>query len=143
MKLDQDQYASQSIAAAMNVMQAHVDGINACDGEAIAKTLHFPHYRLTDGRLKTWDSPDSYLADFRTRAGQSWSHSAWGHLNVVHASENKVHLDVLVERFAADGTQLIAFPSLWVISRIGGVWAAQLRSSFAPDARIIASGDAT
>lgn len=61
---------------------------------------------------------------------------------LVHASENKGHLDVLVERFAADGTKLIAFPSLWVISRIDGVWAAQLRSSFAPDALIIASGDA-
>lgn len=132
------QQFQQSIDAAMAVMQSHIDGINARDGDAIAATLHFPHYRLVDGRLKTWESSDSYLSDFRTRAGQNWSHSAWGHLKVVQANEDKVHLDVLVERYDANGELTIAFPSLWVISRLDGIWAAQLRSSFAPDARIIA-----
>ncbi|MEP2471665.1 MAG: hypothetical protein ABJH45_08900, partial [Paracoccaceae bacterium] len=112
-----DQFAN-SMAAAKRVMQAHIDGINARDGDAIASTLHFPHFRLTDGRLKTWDTPDSYLSDFRNRAGQDWSHSAWGHVNVVHANVDKVHLDVSVQRFATDGTLMIAFSSLWVIARI-------------------------
>jgi len=132
---------ADSITAAKQVMQAHIDSINARDGAAIAATLHFPHFRLTDGRLKTWETPDSYLSDFRSRAGQEWSHSAWGHLNVVHANATKVHLDMEVQRFATDGSLMIAFSSLWVIAKIDGVWAAQLRSSFAPDARIIAEGD--
>ena len=131
---------SQNISAAMQVMHAHIDGINARDGDAIARTLHFPHFRLSDGRLKIWENSESYLSDFRTRAGKGWSYSAWGYLNVVHAGDDKVHLDVLVERFTADGTRQIAFTSLWVIARLNGVWAAQLRSSFAPDARIIADG---
>lgn len=131
---------TENIAAAIAVMQAHIDGINARDGDAISATLHFPHYRLSDGRLKIWETSESYLDDFRTRAGQNWSHSAWGHLKVVQASDDKVHLDVLVERFTTDGSPLIAFSSLWVIAKIDGVWAAQLRSSFAPDAQIIAAG---
>ena len=140
MKHDQTDKFPESIAGAKAVMQAHIDSINARDGDAIAATLHFPHFRLTDGRLKIWENSDSYLSDFRNRAGQNWSHSAWGHLNVVQAGEHKVHLDVLVERFAQDGSRIIAFPSLWVVARIDGVWAAQLRSSFAPDAQIIAAG---
>ncbi|MGI9393226.1 MAG: hypothetical protein ACR2OY_01130, partial [Boseongicola sp.] len=74
-----------SIAAAMAVMQAHIDGINARDDNAIAATLHFPHYRLTDGKLKVWETPESYLADFRARAGSDWSHSDWGKLGVVQS----------------------------------------------------------
>lgn len=140
MNLSHSEDFSRSISAAMQVMQAHIDGINAQDRDAIAATLHFPHYRLTDGKLKVWESSDRYLSDFHTRAGGDWSYSAWGHLKVVHAGNDKVHLDVLVERYTADGTLLIAFPSLWVIALIGDVWAAQLRSSFAPDDRIISLG---
>ncbi|MGI9391572.1 MAG: hypothetical protein ACR2O1_16060, partial [Boseongicola sp.] len=56
---------------------------------------------------------------------------------------DKVHLDVQVDRFTKDGSPLISFLSLWVLARIDGKWAAQLRSSFAPDAQIIeAEGDA-
>ncbi|NKB54404.1 MAG: hypothetical protein GKR97_19725 [Rhizobiaceae bacterium] len=138
MKHEKTAQTEDSIDAAMKVMQAHIDGINARDGTAIAATLHFPHFRLTDGQLKTWNTSDSYLSDFRSRAGQDWSHSAWGHLNVIHQDDNKVHLDVEVVRYGEDGSLLIAFPSLWVVAKIDGIWAAQLRSSFAPDADIIA-----
>jgi hypothetical protein len=42
-----------------------------------------------------------------------------------------VHLDVRFTRYRADGSALGSFRSLWVIARLGGKWAAQLRSSFA------------
>ena len=48
------------------------------------------------------------------------------------ASPVKVHLDVRFTRFRADGSILAKHRSLWVISEIANVWAAQLRSSFAP-----------
>lgn len=130
-------HQSSSVKASLFVMQAHLDALNARDGDAIAATLHFPHYRLTDGKLKVWEGPENYLADFHSRAGQNWGHSAWGRLEVVHVSEDKVHLDVLVQRFGSSGDLLIEFESLWVIARINDVWAAQLRSSFAPDAQIV------
>ena len=120
---------TESINAAMAVMKAHIDGLNARDGDAVAKTLHFPHYRLTDGQLKVWQTSDSYLSDFRARAGSNWGHSDWGRLEVIHAGADKVHLDVEVKRFAADGSLLVTFSSIWVIAKLNGVWAAQLRSS--------------
>lgn len=121
-----------AIAAAKDVMVAHITALNAGDEVALAATLHFPHYRLSGGRLRTWDGPDSYLADFHARAGDGWHHSAWDFLNVVAAEPNKVHLDVGFIRYREDGSVLGKFRSLWVLARIGGVWAAQLRSSFAP-----------
>lgn len=126
-----------SIDAARSVMENHINALNARDGAAIAATLHFPHYRLSDGYLKVWDTAKTYLTDFRKRAGSEWGYSRWRRLDVVHSSADKVHLDVIVDRYRKDGALLNSFHSLWVVSCIDGTWAAQLRSSFAPDSKII------
>lgn len=122
---------AEAAAAAMAVTDAHMAALNARDGEAIAATLHFPHYRLSSDRMQVWQTPDSYLADFLARAGDGWARSAWNFRNVVAASANKAHLDVEFTRFHADGSELGRFRSLWIISRLDGRWAAQARSSFA------------
>lgn len=122
-----------AIQAALGVMEAHVAALNARDPQAIAATLHFPHFRLSGETVKIWDSPDSYLGDFERRAGSNWGHTKWGRLDPLRASESKVHLDVEVCRFDRSGAPLVSFDSLWVITLIGGVWAAQMRSSFAQD----------
>lgn len=118
-------------AAARAVMDAHFKALNARDEQALAATLHFPHYRLSGGRLKTWDGPASYFGDFLARAGDGWHHSDLDSVDVMAASPDKVHLDVRFTRYRADGSALGSFRSLWVIADLDGRWAAQLRSSFA------------
>ena len=130
-----NQTNAHDIAAAKAVMQAHFDALNARDEAALAATLHFPHYRLMDGVLKVWNGPETYFDDFRKRAGGNWSRSRLGKIDVVHAGPDKVHLDVRVERFDEAGKQIAGFSSLWVIARIDGVWAAQLRSCQAKSMR--------
>ncbi|MGE0702053.1 MAG: hypothetical protein AB7O57_23355 [Hyphomicrobiaceae bacterium] len=120
-----------AIAAAREVMHRHVAALNARDENALAATLHFPHYRLSGGKLKVWDTPASYLADFLARAGDGWARTSWDFHAPVAASADKVHLDVSFTRWRADGSPLGTFRSLWVIACIDGRWAAQLRSSFA------------
>jgi hypothetical protein len=120
-----------AIAAARDVMHRHVAALNARDENALAATLHFPHYRLTGGRLKVWEGPETYFADFISRAGDGWSHTMWNYLAPVAASADKVHLDVSFTRYREDGSALGTFRSLWVIARVDSRWAAQLRSSFA------------
>ena len=118
-------------AAARAVVEAHIAALNARDPDALAVTLHFPHYRLAAGRLQIWETPDTYLDDFYARAGDGWHHSRWDHCNVIAASDDKVHLDMAFTRCRADGSAIGSFRSIWVIARLGGRWAAQLRSSFA------------
>ena len=122
---------AEAVAAARAVMHRHMTALNARDAAGLAASLHFPHYRLTVGRLKTWETPDTYLADFLARAGDGWARSRWNFLEVVAAGPDKVHLDVEFTRYRADGSVLGVFRSLWVIAKIDGRWAAQLRSSFA------------
>lgn len=121
-----------AIDAAQNVMRCHIDALNAQDEQAIAATLHFPHFRMSGTDLKVWETPDSYFSDFRARAGADWSHSRFDDIRVVDASDTKVHLDVEVVRFDREGGEIARFRSLWVITEIQGRWAAKFRSSFAP-----------
>jgi len=120
-----------AIAAALAVLDRHIAALNARDEAALAATLHFPHYRLSGGRMKVWEGPASYFADFLARAGDGWHHSAWDRRTPLAASADKAHLDVTFTRSRADGSALGRFRSLWVIARLEGRWAAQLRSSFA------------
>jgi hypothetical protein len=120
-----------AVAAAMAVLDEHIRALNARDERALVATLHFPHYRLTGGRMKVWERADNYLADFHARAGADWHHSAWDFRNVIAAGADKVHLDVQFTRYRADGSAMGSFRSLWVVSRLEGRWAAHVRSSFA------------
>lgn len=121
----------RAVAAAMAVLDAHVAALNAGDEKALAATLHFPHYRLSGGRMKVWERPDSYLADFHARAGADWHHTAWTSRDVVAAVPDKVHLDVQFTRYRADDSAIGTFRALWIVSKLDGRWAAQARSSFA------------
>ena len=56
-----------AVNAALAVMEAHITALNARDETALNATLHFPHYRLSGGKLKVWQQPGEYLADFRAR----------------------------------------------------------------------------
>ena len=118
-------------AEALAVLDRHMAALNARDAAALADTLHFPHYRLTQGRLQSWETPATYHADFLARAGEGWHRSAWDGRQVLAASADKVHLDVQFTRYRADGSAMGSFRSLWVVSKLDGRWAAQLRSSFA------------
>ena len=122
---------ANEIAAAMAMLDRHLIALNARDGAGIADTLHFPHYRLAGTRMQEWQTPDTYLADFLARAGEGWHHTKWDFRNVIAASPNKVHIDLQFTRYRADDSALGSFRSIWVITLIGGRWAAQLRSSFA------------
>ena len=120
-----------AIEAALAVMQAHIDGLNARDEQAIAATLHFPHYRMSGVELKIWQTPDSYFDDFRARAGANWARSSFDDIRVVQASPEKVHLDAEINRFDKQDQKIASFRSLWVLTLEEGRWAAKFRSSFA------------
>jgi hypothetical protein len=121
----------EAIVAALGVLDGHLAALNSGDAAALARTLHFPHYRLAGGRMQIWEHPESYLDDFRARAGKEWHHSAWDFRNPISASADKVHLDVQFTRYRADGSVLGRYRSVWVVSFLARRWAAQLRSSFA------------
>lgn len=121
----------EAAAAALAVLDAFIAALNARDAKAVHATLHFPHYRLSGGRMKIWETPDRYLDDFYARATSEWHHSAWDFRNVIAAGPDKVHLDVQFTRYRADNSAIASYRSLWIVTRLDGRWATQTRSSFA------------
>ncbi len=129
--MNEPQSYAEAVAAATAVLDRHMSALNTGDAAALAATLHFPHYRFTGGQMKIWEKSDSYLVDFRARAGDGWHHSSWDFVRPVAAGPDKVHLDVQFTRYCADGSAMGSFRSLWVVTLREGVWGAQLRSSYA------------
>jgi hypothetical protein len=121
----------EAIQSALSVLDAHMAALNARDEQRLNATLHFPHYRLASSRVQVWQTPGEYLADFYKRATDDWHHSEWDFRDVIAASADKVHLSVQFIRYRADDSVIGRYRSIWVISNLDGVWAAQLRSSFA------------
>lgn len=121
-----------AVDAAMRVLDAHMDALNRRDEAALEATLHFPHYRLSGPRMQVWETPGTYLADFRARAEADWARSAWDEREVVAADAGKVHLAVRFTRYRADGSALSSYRSLWVVTRVDARWGVSLRSTFAP-----------
>ena len=122
---------THAAAAAMDLLDRHMAALNANDAKALAETLHFPHYRLAGTRMQVWETAETYFRDFLARAGEGWHHSTWNFRHILHASPNKVHVDLEFTRYRADNTALGTYRSIWVVTHIGGKWGAQLRSSFA------------
>ena len=121
-----------AISLAIAVMRQHADALNTHDEEKLARTLHFPHFRMSGTSLQVWKTPESYFSDFRERAGSTWARSDFPDIQVVGMAGDKVHLDVKVARYDHAGNEITTFRSLWIITRENGIWAAKFRSSFAP-----------
>ena len=122
----------KTLSAALKVMDGHLSALNEQNTLELAATMHFPHFRQVGTSLKVRETTDRYFDDFRARAGKCWAYTTLSSTIPISAPENKAHLAIKVNRFD-NRDQLIAdFESIWVITRINTVWAAQLRSSFAP-----------
>ena len=125
--------SQKAISAALEVMDRHLLALNEQNTLELAATMHFPHFRLVGTRLKVWETADLYFDDFRARAGESWAYTKLASITPISATANKVHLDIRVNRFDTRDQLIADFKSIWVITKINRVWAAQLRSSFAPE----------
>ena len=79
------------------VLDAWMAAFNALDLEAWKATMQYPHYRLASGRMHIWedaDMDDAYMERVRTGLGKiGWHHSVWTRREIVHCSDQKIHVD--------------------------------------------------
>jgi hypothetical protein len=124
--------AEQSSAAAVQVLDDFMTAFNARDVEAFEKTFNFPSIRLASGKLITLNKGDMTPERFTTGALAEWDHSAWERRKIIHAGEDKVHVDTRFTRYRKDGSVIGGFDSIYVITKENGHWGVKIRSSFAP-----------
>jgi hypothetical protein len=122
----------QSIDAAMKVLDDFMSAFNARDIAAWRETFNFPSVRLASNTLMIIEA-DYHQPDMFGRGSLAeWDHSAWARRAVIHAGDDKVHIDTRFVRYRADGSVIGGFDSIYVVTCEEGHWGVKARSSFAP-----------
>ncbi|MGN6147472.1 MAG: hypothetical protein ACTHPD_02930 [Rhizomicrobium sp.] len=124
--------AEQSSAAAIKLLDEFMTAFNARDVDAFEKTFNFPSIRLASGKLVTLQKGDMTKDRFSQGALAEWDHSAWERREIIHAGDDKVHVDTRFTRYRKDGSIIGGFDSVYVITKENGHWGVKIRSSFAP-----------
>ena len=126
---------AQARERAIPVLDAWMAGFNALDLQAWKATMHFPHFRLASGIMHQWedaDMDDAFIARVRTGLGNiGWHYSVWTRREIVHCSDEKIHVDTQFTRYREDGSVIAAHDSLYVLTYEDGRWGVKMRSSFA------------
>ena len=120
---------------AIAVLDAWMVAFNALDLEAWKATMHYPHYRLASGSMHLWEDADmdnAYLERVRAHLGEiGWHHSVWTRREIVHCSDEKIHVDTQFTRYRQDGSVIAAHDSLYILTWKNNKWGVKLRSSYA------------
>jgi hypothetical protein len=116
---------------ARRVIEAYFPLFSRRDAKGLLRVVNFPHIRVTGSHTaiipsaKEWTGDPTPLEDF-------WHHSALDSLTFVQSDAQKVHALVIFSRFRADGQRYVSYPTLWIVTKVGGQWGIQVRSTFAP-----------
>ena len=123
----------EPMQAARAAIDRFFEGFNAEDDAVIRAALNFPHVRLASGSVRVFERPEDFHTPFQAlKDAEGWHHSTLERAEVIHAGPDKVHFDVCFHRFHEDGTRYATHEAVWVVTRQGGHWGIQARSSFAP-----------
>lgn len=123
-----------SVDAAKQAVKYFIDTFNDQDHEAHSKALNYPHVRLANGRFQRIDSAEQFKQNCinnepRLRE-EGWHHTVAKSVEVVHASDDKVHLAITNDRCHEDGSVYKSFETFWIATLVEGHWAIQFRSSY-------------
>ena len=120
--------------AALEAYRAWQQAFNERDTEGMLARMHFPHARLAGAGLHVWESGDDFAAGQERMTArleaEGWARTENVSAEVVHASEDKVHLSLRNARVDTDGNTYHAFNTLWIFTLIDGRWGVQFRSSY-------------
>lgn len=122
-----------SVSEARGVIEDFFAAFNARNGEGTRAALNYPHVRIASGRVAIAHGASEFAIPFDAlAAAEGWHHSTLDRAEVVHEGPDKVHFDVRFSRYREDGTRYATHTALWIVTRQGGRWGLQARSSYAP-----------
>ena len=66
----------------------------------------------------------------KLRATDDWKYSRWERRELIQFDESKAHFILSCTRFRSDGSAIGTYESLYILTKVGGRWGVQARSSF-------------
>jgi len=128
------QTPDEAEAECMKTLDSFMAGLNEYNAAAMDAAMHFPHVRIADGKVVTYEKAGSNPMDLfdRLMKDGGWHHSAWNERKIVQRSDSKVHMAVTYTRYRSDDSVIGVYESLYVLTLKEGRWGIQARSSFGP-----------
>lgn len=132
---------TQSEAAAIAALEAHMVGRNANDAKQVADANNYPFARIgLLGQVIYYDNYENFwkIQEYVVIPGfisdPVWHHSVWDELKVVQSSPSKVHIAATFSRVDAGGDRYITTDTFWIVTEQEGHWATKMKSSFLEEA---------
>lgn len=120
--------------AAVESVRLYCEGVNKADPQLIARSMHFPHYRIQhDGSVLVWNSEAEYLASFKDRTRDAgWAYSVVDSLEGEAISDSKCHVMGRFSRYRADDSLIAVVVCLYVVVFKDGRWGMNAGSVYTP-----------
>ena len=129
---------SNSAQEAIDTFARWAQAFNDRDADAMIAEMHFPHMRLAGTEFQTWVTSNDFKnpQDDMTVAlkAEGWHTTITKSVTAAQAGPEKVHLVIRQSLQKVDGTEYNGFDTLWIFTKIDGVWGVQFRSSFLANA---------
>ncbi len=111
---------------------------NARDREGYAAAFNYPHVRVHDGNVAVWHTPEEFLGTYESNLGAlaaaGWHHSEYEIKDVIHSSDNQVHVALEFTRHDVAGNVRGPFQRIYVVTCKDGHWGIQARLGFSSQA---------
>lgn len=119
-----------------------IEAFNSMDELRLAKTLNYPHVRISGGAVHVWEKPEDYAKDqdkTTLRRAVNWKETKWDYRYVVQAGMDgktglmKYHVALSFTRYDFNGNKIPGhtYDSFYIITNKDGHWGTQFRSSMA------------
>ena len=116
---------------ALAAVDRYLAALNARDEAAIRDAFNFPHVRIgADGNFRIWKEPQDYHFEYfrKLTEADGWHHTEWDKIEIVFATDAKVHVAVNFSRYREDNSLISRYFSLYVVTYRNGHWGIQAGS---------------
>lgn len=117
--------AEQSAVAALNDF---LNAWNSADIERVRATLNYPHITHGPQGLFIAQQADQFETNFEQMRRLGWERSSFGAMEVLQASENKVHIATSFSRYRDNGEVYRQGEVFYVVTKRDGHWGMQYRT---------------
>ena len=67
---------------------------------------------------------------YKTLRESGWDHTVFTRRRIIHLPDSKAHVDIESARYRNDGTVIVRFDALYILTTKDSLWGITMRSSF-------------
>ncbi len=104
------------------LMHLYVKLVNEENTVALQDVYHFPHVKITGGKLAQIDDPTTPVIDFDGLKKSGWKYSKINQVKVLAEGANAALVELNFSRFDANGKEFLNQTTFYNLTRNNGYW---------------------